>query len=293
MNPSTNHPPINPWKLRLKAFLRLKTARWSLGFLTLIALAALLAPWITHYSYETQNIAERLEPPSWNHWLGTDSLGRDLFSRILYGARISLAVGVATAFFALILGTFTGAISGYFGGWVDQLLMRTVDLFTIFPSLLLAILITLLVGRGFTGICLALGIASWVTQARLVRGMVLQLREQAFVESAHALGVPRRWILFRHILPNLAGPIMVSLSIQIPNNILNESFLSFIGLGLQPPLSSWGTLAAEGARAMESYPHLTLYPSVILFVTILAFNFLGDALSDAFNPKADQASRNR
>lgn len=266
-------------------FIRHRPAFWSAIVLSLIALAALLAPFLTPYSYETQNIAERLASPGPAHWLGTDSLGRDLFTRILYGARVSLAVGVCTAFFALVLGTATGAIAGYYGKWLDHAIMRAVDIFTVFPSLLMAILITLLVGRGFTGMCLALGIASWVSQARLVRGLVLQLREQSFVEAARSLGARDLKVLFRHILPNLAGPIIVSLTFQIPNNILSESFLSFIGLGLQPPLSSWGTLAAEGARAMESYPHLTLWPSVVLFVTVLAFNLLGDGLRDVLDPK--------
>jgi len=272
-----------------KRFLRNRAAVASLAFLALIALLAILAPWITRFSYDEQNIADRLSGPTAIHWMGTDALGRDLFSRILYGARMSLAVGVCTAAFALLLGTLTGAIAGYKGGWVDQLLMRLVDLFYIFPSLLLAILLMLLVGRGFTGIFLALGMTAWVTQARLVRGQVLQARELSYVEAARALGIKGPRIVFRHILPNLWGPIIVSLTVQIPTNIMAESFLSFIGLGLQPPMSSWGTLANEGFRAMQSFPHLIIFPGSVLFLTMLAFNYLGDGLRDGLDPRSREA----
>ncbi|MGZ3696635.1 MAG: ABC transporter permease, partial [Bdellovibrionota bacterium] len=187
--------------------------------------------------------------------------------------------------FALAL--FLGGLAGYYGGWVDAVVMRVVDLFYIFPSLLLAILLMLLLGRGVTGIFLAIGITAWVTQARLVRAQILQAREFAYVESARALGVKNTRIILRHILPNLWGPIIVSLTMQIPTNIMAESFLSFIGLGLQPPFSSWGTLANEGFRAMKSFPHLIIYPGGVLFITMLAFNYLGDGLRDALDPKAE------
>ncbi len=259
--------------------------RFSILFLALVTLLAIFAPWVAPYSYETQDIMARLELPSVHHWMGTDTLGRDLFSRLIYGAQMSLAVGVVTALFALVLGTAVGTLAGYKGGKIDSLLMRLVDLFYIFPSLLLAILLTLLLGRGFMGIFLALGMTAWVTQARLVRGQVLQAREMPYVESARALGVPTIQIILRHILPNIWGPIIVSLTVQIPANIMSESFLSFIGLGLQPPLSSWGTLANEGFRAMHSYPHLMIFPSLVLFITMLAFNSLGDILRDRMDPR--------
>ena len=210
----------------------------SLIFLLLLGALAAAAPWVTSYSFEEQNISQRLVAPSTQHWMGTDTLGRDLTSRILYGARMSLSVGVVTALFALFLGTLIGAVAGYVGGWVDSLLMRIVDLFYIFPSLLLAILLMLLLGRGFTGIFLALGIAAWTTQARLVRAQVLQAKELLYVESARAVGVSTSAIIYRHILPNLWGPILVSLTMQIPQAIMAESFLSFIGLGIQPDRKS-------------------------------------------------------
>lgn len=266
-------------------FLQNRLAVISVIFLLLIGTLAMLAPWVTHYSFEEQNISRKLESPSIDHWMGTDILGRDLYSRMIYGSRISLSVGIFTAIFALILGTATGAWSGYQGGWIDQILMRIVDLFFIFPSLLLAILLTLLLDRGFWGILLAISLTSWVTQARLVRAQVMQARELPYVEAARAMGQNGFLIVLRHILPNLLGPIIVSLTLQVPANIMAESFLSFIGLGLQPPFSSWGTLASDGFRAIRSFPHLIIFPGSILFITLLAFNYLGDGLRDWLDPK--------
>lgn len=272
-----------------KRLFRNRMAAASLIILASVAGMAIAAPWVASHSYEEQNISDRLQTPSRAHWLGTDTLGRDLYSRIVYGARVSLAVGFFTGIFALILGTLTGALAGYYGGWLDSALMKIVDLFYIFPSILLAILIMLTLGQGIAGILLALGLTSWVTQARLVRGQVLQMREMPFIESARALGARDGKIIFRHILPNLWGPIIVSLTYLIPTNIMAESFLSFLGLGLQPPYASWGTLAKDGMDAMKSFPHLIIYPGAVLFVTMLAFNFLGDAFRDVLDPKSKDA----
>ncbi len=258
--------------------------RFSLVFLCLVACAALLAPWLASYSYLDQNLAERLAGPSMTHWMGTDALGRDQFARILYGARMSLAVGLVSAACALFVGTSLGALAGFFGGITDRLVLRLADLTSALPSVLLAILLMLLLGRGFAGIFVALALVAWVPQARLVRGQVLQARELAYVEAARAIGLPPLRILARHVLPNLAGPMVVSLSMQVPSAIMAESFLSFIGLGLAPPFSSWGTLANEGFRGMRSYPHLILFPGGALFLTLFAFNILGEALRDRLDP---------
>jgi oligopeptide transport system permease protein len=271
---------------KLRKFSRNRLALFSLVFITIIALLAILAPHVTRFSFEEQNIMQRLESPNLTHWMGTDSLGRDLYSRLVYGARMSLAVGICTALVTLLVGTFFGAIAGYCGGWIDSMIMKLVDLFYIFPSLLIAILLMLLLGRGFVGIIIALSMTAWVTQARLVRGQILQAREMSYVEAARAVGV-RDWaIIFKHILPNLWGPIIVSLTVQIPTSIMSESFLSFIGLGLQPPFSSWGTLANEGFRAMSSYPYLIIFPGAALSLTMFAFNYLGDGLRDVLDPKS-------
>lgn len=266
-------------------FKKQKMAVLSLIFLSVISITATFAPQFTRHSYETQSIDEKLETPSRAHWMGTDTLGRDLYSRILYGARMSLAVGVLTALLSLSVGTLVGAIAGFRGGKTDSILMRVVDIFYIFPSLLIAILLTVFLGRGFFGILFALALTSWVTHARLVRNLTLQAKEMLYVEGARALGVQGPRIVLRHILPNILAPMIVSLTFQIPTNIMSESLLAFIGLGLEPPYSSWGTLANEGFRAMKSYPHLILFPGTVLFITLLAFNSLGDGIRDVLDPQ--------
>lgn len=251
-----------------------------LVFLAIISLCALFAHWLCPFDPEAVGAGEPLLGPNSVHWMGTDALGRDLFSRILQGARLSLAVGLSTAAFALILGTATGMIAGYRGGRTDRALMAFSDMILTFPSLLLAVLLTLFFGRGFLGIFMSIGLTTWVTQAKMIRGLVLQAREMPYIESARAVGAGTPRILLRHLLPNLSGPILVSLTFQIPNNIMTESFLSFIGLGVQPPDTSWGTLASEGFRNIQSYPHLVIFPGLALFLTMLALNVLGDALVD-------------
>ena len=275
----------------MKRFLKDKRFTWSTAILLVLCLAALFAPVIAPYSYDAVGVGPNLSSPIKGFWMGTDVLGRDLMSRIIYGARLSLAVGFCTAIFALVLGTATGAVAGYFGGKWDRILMAIVDIFFIFPMLLLAILLTLLMGRGFFGIFLAIGMTTWVTQARLVRALVLQARELPYVEAGRAIGLSHREIIFKHIIPNLMGPMIVSLTFQIPNNILTESFLSFVGLGLQPPYSSWGTLANEGFRGILSYPHLMIFPGLALFITMIAFHFLGDSLRDILDPKSTLGSQ--
>ena len=235
-----------------------------------------------------------LLPPNSTNWLGTDSLGRDLLSRLIYGGRVSMAVGIITALISLIIGAVYGAISGWFGGKVDSVMMRVMDIIFSIPDIVLLILVMLAFEavtisnselKAVIAIVVALSITSWAGIARLVRGQVLQTKQMLFVEAATALGASTPTILFRHIMPNILGPIIVSLSFQIPANVLAESFLSFIGLGLQPPHSSWGSLAAEGWRSLKTYPHLAIYPGFALFLSMLAFNLFGDGLRDAFDPK--------
>jgi oligopeptide transport system permease protein len=283
------------WK-RLK---KNRGAYWSMWFIVFVCLVAVFAPWIAPYSFDIQNIDRALMPPDSTNWLGTDSLGRDMLSRIIYGARMSMAVGIFTAIFSLLIGGLYGAVSGWMGGWVDAFLMRIIDILYAIPSLVLLIMVGVVFNsievfenpelKALTGIFLALSVVGWVSIARLVRGQVLQVREMLYVEGARALGASSWRIVGRHIGPNILGPVIVMLTFQIPSNILFESFLSFIGLGLQPPFSSWGVLANDGWKA-KSYPHLILYPGLALFLTMLAFNLLGDGLRDAFDPKMKSRS---
>lgn len=255
----------------------------ALIVLVVIALG-FLAPWIAPYSVGGLEAKRLLEPPSSAHWMGTDGLGRDLLTRVLYGARVSITVGLGTALLALVIGTTYGLIAGFRGGNWDHFMMRVVDVFYSLPDMLIFILLSLLLGRNIGGLLIALGLVTWVRFARIVRGQVLQAKEFLFVESAAALGASRKRILLRHILPNIVGPIIVTLTFSIPAAILAESTLSFIGIGINDPYSpwgtSWGTLAQDGYRAMRSYPHVIAFPAAAIFVTILAFNTLGNALRD-------------
>jgi oligopeptide transport system permease protein len=268
-----------------------KNPAFFLSFVFILAVLAVgfLAPILSPYApggFEEQRI---LESPSRDHWLGTDELGRDLLTRILYGARVSLTVGLGTALIALFVGTFYGLISGYAGGATDNLMMRIVDVFYGLPDLLIFVLLSLFLGRNIGGVLIALGFISWVRFARVARGQVLQAKELVYVEGARAAGASHARVLLRHILPNVFAPLLVTLTFSIPAAILAESTLSFIGLGINNPYShwgtSWGTLAQDGWRAMRSYPHIIFFPALAIFLTILSFNFLGNGLRDILDPK--------
>lgn len=271
---------MNLWREAI----RNRLALGSLLFLGVLGLLAVLAPWVAPYPYDATDPARLLQGPSWDHWLGTDRLGRDLLSRLLYGARLSLTVGIVTALGALLIGTVYGGVSGYLGGRIDQALMRVVDVLYALPDLLVIILLTVWLGRSLGSILLAMVLVSWVTVARIARGEVLAARERPFVEAARALGAGHGRILFRHILPNIWAPLLVTLTVRVPTAILLESTLSFLGLGIAPPFASWGTLANDGWTALRFYPHLILAPGAAIFLTVIAFNFLGDALRDALEP---------
>ena len=258
----------------------------SSGFLFIIFLVSLLAPWVAPYSYQEQDTLNILVFPGIDHFLGTDRLGRDLLSRMIYGARVSLFVGVFSTLIALVIGTVYGTISAYVGGKTDNLMMRVVDVVFALPDLLMIILITVLMGRGVVGVFIALTMVSWVTIARLVRGEVLRIKEYPFILAAKALGASHFRIMLREIFPNILGILVVTLSFRIPVAILAESTLSFIGLGIAPPASSWGTLASDGWTAIKFYPHLILFPSLAIFFTILSFNFLGEGLREYLDPRA-------
>ncbi len=272
------------------AFSRLKkipSAYIAFCVVCLICLLALLSAFgvpLSPYSFD-QSTEDLLVAPSMKHLMGTDELGRDLFARVIYGSRLSIAIGFVTAGVAFVLGTAYGAISGYCGGKIDTILMRGVDIAYSLPDLLVMILVGVLVGKGTFGILLALGLVSWMGTARLVRAQLLQLKEEEFVEAAKAAGQDGFTIVLKHLLPNAMGPIIVALTFTVPSAILSESTLSFIGLGLSAPECSWGTLASDGWRSLRSHPHLLGFPSLFIFMTVLSFNCLGDGLRDVLDPR--------
>ncbi len=269
---------------RLKRIPTAYFAFWVIAAICLVALLSWMGFSLCPYSFD-QTSTDFLAGPSSQHLMGTDELGRDLLSRIVYGARLSIAIGLTTAAVAFVIGTLYGAISGYFGGKIDTLLMRGVDIAYSLPDLLVMILIGVLLGRGTLGILIALGLVSWMGTARLVRAQFLQLKNEEFIEAARAQGQSGLNIVFKHLLPNAIGPIIVALTFTVPSAILSESTLSFIGLGLSPPACSWGTLASDGWRSLRAHPHLIFFPSLFIFMTVLSFNFLGDGLRDALDPR--------
>ena len=283
------------WQDSWERFKKNKTAMASGFFIVAVSLLSIFADWVTIHSFDEQFTDQVLIGPSLDHWLGTDDLGRDMYSRLIYGGRMSLAVGVLTALIALVVGTFYGSIAGWVGGKVESFMMRAVDIIDSIPYLVLLILVKIFFDefnfidnpemRALSSMVLALSTVSWITLARVVRGKVLQEKEALYVEAARSLGASSPKILLRHILPNMLGQIIVILTLLIPQNILFESILSFIGLGLQPPFSSWGVLANNGWKTIQSYPHLIIFPGILLSCTVLAFNLLGDGLRDAFDPK--------
>ncbi|MDE0151662.1 MAG: ABC transporter permease [Bdellovibrionales bacterium] len=275
-----------------------KTALICGAFILLNLFVAGFAEWLAPYPFDEQNTDLLFAPPSFEHWLGTDDSGRDVFSRLIYGTRISLVLGILSSFLSLILGVLYGSLSGWLGGRTDAVMMRILDILYSIPILILIILVKLIFEsivdvkdpelRAFIGLLVALSIAGWMNLGRVVRGQVLQLKTTLYVESARALGAGHFEILSKHIFPNMMGPIIVLLTMQMPINILSESFISFLGLGLQPPYSSWGILANEGWRTLSLYPHLMIAPGVALFLACLAFNLLGDGLRDALDPSSHQ-----
>lgn len=276
-------------------FKKNKVAFNSGVFIILVCFVAVFAPQLAPFPYDEQFLDKVLAPPNATFWLGTDGLGRDMLSRLIYGARISMAVGVITALISLVIGLIYGAVAGWFGGWTDSVLMRAVDVLDSIPSIVLLILVKLTFDavdfpgppefKAMFGMLLALSLVSWVSLARVVRGQVLQVKQMAYVESARSMGASGLRIVGQHILPNIMGPVIVLLTIQIPSNILAESFMSFLGLGLQPPFSSWGVLANDGWRSLRSYPHLIISPGIAIFSAMMAFNLLGDGLRDVFDPQ--------
>ena len=253
--------------------------------LLILIFLAIFAPWIAPHSYSYQNLELGAQPPSSDFLLGTDTLGRDLFSRILYGARVSLLVGFVATGVALIIGVSWGIVAGYFGGRVDSIMMRIVDVLYDLPFIIFIILLMVIFGRNIWLLFGAIGAVEWLTMARIVRGQVLTIKNQEYVLAAQAMGVSNIQMFRKHIFPNILGPIAVYATLTIPQVMLLEAFLSFLGLGVQPPMSSWGTLIRYGVESMEEYSWLLIYPGLTFTITLFALNFFGDGLRDALDPK--------
>ena len=273
------------WSDAVGRLLKNKAAMVGAIILILLIGCAILAPVIAPYSYSFQNLDLGASPPSSEHLLGTDILGRDLLSRILYGARISLLVGFVATGVALVIGVSWGIVAGYFGGRVDQIMMRIVDVLYGLPFIIFIILLMVIFGRNLWLLFGAIGAVEWLTMARIVRGQVMSLKNQEFVLAAQAMGISNLSMFRRHLLPNILGPIAVYATLTIPQVMLLESFLSFLGLGIQPPMSSWGTLIKDGVESMEEYSWLLIYPGLTFTITLFALNFFGDGLRDALDPK--------
>ena len=278
------------------AWIRLRRNKLAVvgGFIILIiTLAAVFAPWITEYDFAFQDYSAILQSPNAQHWFGTDELGRDVFARMIYGARTSLAVGLFTQIIVIFVGLPIGAFAGFLGGRVDNILMRFVDVMYAFPDILLIILLSAVmretsfaqVGGGIFVIFLAIGLVNWVGIARLIRGQILSLKQRDFIAAVRAMGGGNGYITLRHLLPNALGPIIVAVTFGVPRAIFAEAALSYIGIGIKPPTPSWGAMIRDGFNVLNAYPHLVIIPAVAVAILMLAFTFLGDGLRDALDPR--------
>lgn len=278
----------NLWRDAWHRLLRNKLAVLGLGIVILFLLLAIFADVLTPYAYDQTDFANAYQFPNARFLLGTDALGRDMLSRLIYGARISMVVGIGSQLLVLLIGVPLGAIAGYYGGKVDLALMRFVDVMYAFPTLLFVILVMTALGAGLLNIFIALGLTSWVTICRLTRGQLLSLREKDFVLAAHAIGAPPSRIIWRHLLPNALTPLLVAVTFGVPNAIFTEAALSFIGVGISPPIPSWGQMVGEYQQYLRGYWYLATFPAIAIGLTMLAFSFLGDGLRDALDPRMKQ-----
>ncbi len=286
--PRAEEPEVKGQSLWSDAWRRLKKNRAavaSAGILFSVILFCLFGPFFSSYRFDSQDLAYGAQGPSFQHWFGTDYLGRDLLVRCMVGGRLSLLIGVAATLVSLLIGVLFGAIAGYVGGRADAVMMRIVDILYTMPFLFFAILLLAVFGRSLWLVFVALGAVTWLTMSRIVRGQVMSLRNAEFVQAAETMGVSHAGILFRHLIPNALGPIIVYATLTVPAVMLQEAFLSFLGLGIAAPAASWGLLVSDGAANMNFLPHLLLFPAGLLALTLLCLNFLGDGLRDALDPR--------
>lgn len=275
--------------LWVDAWYRLRKNRLAVtGAVVLVVIlgVCIVGPWISPYAYESQDLLNTFSPPSSQHWFGTDQLGRDLLVRVMTGGRISITVGLVATFVALTIGVSYGAIAGFVGGKVDATMMRIVDILYALPFTIFVILLMVVFGRNIVLLFFAIGAVEWLTMARIVRGQVLAIKKMEYIEAARSMGLSQSRIISRHILPNILGPVIVYATLTIPAVMLLEAFLSFLGLGVQPPMSSWGVLIKDGAEKMEEFWWLLVFPGAFFSLTLFSLNFLGDGLRDALDVRA-------
>lgn len=278
-------PSLSFWKDAWRRLKQNKLAMAGFWVLVFLAIMAIIGPSMNGYTYYDNNLKLKNLPPNGEFWFGTDDLGRDMFTRIWYGARISLFIGLSAALIDLIVGVIWGGVAAYYGGKIDEILMRIADILYGLPYLLVVIMLMVVMEQGLLTIILAMTITGWIGMARIVRGQVLQLKEQEFVLAAQSIGASSARILFKHIIPNATGPIIVTMTLTIPSAIFTEAFLSFLGLGVQAPVASWGTMANDGLGALRYYPWRLFFPAILISMTMLSFNVLGDGLRDALDPR--------
>jgi oligopeptide transport system permease protein len=276
---------VSAWKDAWMRVRRNKVAMICLAFLTIIVLMTLIGPLLTPFDYRTNDLMNTNKPPSSEHWFGTDDLGRDLFERTWMGASISLRVGLFAALIDLVIGVVYGGIMGYYGGRVDEIMNRAAEILYSIPHLLIVIILVVVMEPSLLTIVVALGLTGWVGMAWIVRGQIMQLKNQDYVLASRSLGAGSVRIIFRHLIPNSIGPIIVTLMLTVPTAIFNEAFLSFLGLGVQSPAASWGTMISDARSAMTIFPWRIFFPALLISVTMLAFNLFGDGLREAFDPK--------
>lgn len=278
-------PSLSYWKDVYIRFKKNKLAMFGLVLLALLIIMAIIGPHLTPYDYKVNDLTNKNQPPSAEHWFGTDDLGRDMFTRTWQGARISIFIGVAAALIDLFIGVLWGGIAGYRGKRTDEAMMRFADILSAVPYLLLVILLMVVLGQGLGTMIIAMTITGWINMSRIVRGQVLSLKNQEYVLAAKTLGANTARIMGRHLIPNAMGPILVTMTLTIPSAIFTEAYLSFLGLGLTPPIASWGTMANDGLPALRYYPWRLFFPATFICLTIFAFNVVGDGLRDALDPR--------
>ena len=282
---ANQRPSTTFWKDAWRRLKKNRVAMASIAVLLLIVIMAIVAPMVSPYDYATQDIFAVNKGPSAEHWFGTDTLGRDIFTRCWIGARVSLTIALVATVINVLIGILYGGISGYFGGKVDLIMMRGVEIIYTIPDLLWVIILMVVMGSGLNTIIIAIAITGWGSMARLVRGQILQMKSSEYVMASQTLGGHFSHIITKHMIPNIMGPIIIDLTFSIPSAIFTEATLSYLGMGIPVPLASWGTLANDGAKMLQLFPYQLFFPALLISLTMLSFNLLGDGLRDAFDPK--------